>query len=245
MKFYVDEREHELFAYLVEKNTTPTALFKKVLPIGDILLTTNDDVEVLLIERKTILDLLASINDGRYKEQSHRLLHSSELPHHRVIYLIEGLFQGGQTLMQKQTVYSAMVSLNQIKGFSTLRTWCLAETGDILLNMADKLQREMDKGNYSVNKQVGLDEKYCNVVKKVKKDNITPDNMGEIILCQIPGISSVNAIALMKDFTSISHFIERIKADPSFLDTFICETNGKKRKLGKNIIQNIRDLLLK
>lgn len=40
---------------------------------------------------------------------------------------------------------------------------------------------------------------YVGVVKKVKKDNITSDNIGEIMLCQIPGISSVTALAVMEN----------------------------------------------
>ena len=51
---------------------------------------------------------------------------------------------------------------------------------------------------------------YCNVVKKVKKDNVTPGNIGEIILCQIPGISSITAIAIMKHFDNFPDFINKI-----------------------------------
>ena len=42
---------------------------------------------ILVFERKTTSDLLASINDGRYREQNPRLL--ANLSKHKICYLIE------------------------------------------------------------------------------------------------------------------------------------------------------------
>ena len=53
------------------------------------------------------------------------------------------------------------------------------------------------------------------------------------------GISSVSAISIMKKFQTISNLIDCVKSDASCLDDIICETKGKQRKLGKNVIQNI------
>jgi len=55
-------------------------------------LRTNDDKDILLFERKSFSDLLSSIKDGRYEEQSYRLLNSGEFPPHSIFYLIEGMF---------------------------------------------------------------------------------------------------------------------------------------------------------
>jgi ERCC4-type nuclease len=80
---------------------------------------------------------------------------------------------------------------------------------------------------------------YCEVVHKVKKDNITPENIGEIILCTIPGISSTSAVEIMKQYDSFSHFMKEIESRPESLQEIYLTSNGKKRKLGKNIIENI------
>jgi ERCC4-type nuclease len=85
---------------------------------------------------------------------------------------------------------------------------------------------------------------YCTVVKKVKKDNITPENIGEIILCQIPGISSVTAMAIMKKFTSFPHFLEEMKKSTEVLENLVCENNGKSRKISKACVENIKRFLL-
>ena len=98
----------------------------------------------------------------------------------------------------------------------------------------------------SENIQVQVSEKdYCAVVKKTKKDNITENNISEIMLCQIPGISSVTAIAIMKHFTNISDLIYKLHEDPNCLQQIQIETNGKSRKLNKNIIENIHKFLIK
>lgn len=255
MKIWIDEREVGLYGCLTKNQTIKTPIIKKVLPLGDIIIKTDDELDVVIIERKSISDLLSSIKDGRYKEQSHRLIHSSNISPHKIIYLIEGVFQGNSP-SEKQMVYSSIVSLSQIKGFSILRTWNIEETGQVILNMADKLQREMDKGNFTIEQHNSIvneshsssslppslvsPPEYCNVVKKTKKENITPENMGEIILCQIPGISSVNAIAIMKPFTSFSQFLNTIEREPQYLENFQYETNGKTKKINKNIIENIK-----
>jgi ERCC4-type nuclease len=62
-------------------------LSKEVLPLGDILFKTDNDTDILLIERKSFSDLLSSIKDGRYEEQSYRILNSSGLHPHSIFYL--------------------------------------------------------------------------------------------------------------------------------------------------------------
>ena len=87
-------------AKLIEKINELLPLYKfenvelitDVLNLGDILVK-NDDEELLLIERKTIADLLSSIKDGRYAEQSLRL-YNNELPNNRIVYLVEGVVPG-------------------------------------------------------------------------------------------------------------------------------------------------------
>ena len=81
---------------------------------------------------------------------------------------------------------------------------------------------------------------YCSVIKKVKKENITPENIGEIMLCQIPGISSTTAIAIMSKFNTISNLIIQLKLEPNILKDFSYTNNkGQIRKINKTVIENI------
>jgi ERCC4-type nuclease len=116
MRIIIDTREHALYEKCQEILRKQTFIFKivlvqKELKIGDILIQTPDENDILLIERKSFVDLLASIKDGRYEEQSHRLLNTSELPPHSIIYLLEGMFSQVYNPRDKQVIYSAMTIL--------------------------------------------------------------------------------------------------------------------------------------
>jgi ERCC4-type nuclease len=87
---------------------------------------------------------------------------------------------------------------------------------------------------------------YVNVVKKIKKENITPDNIGEIMLCQIPGISSITALAVMNKFKSISNLIKEVETNMECLkDLSYTNSKGQIRKINKSCILNIVKFLLK
>ena len=399
MKIIIDEREHDLYnkclSIINENSLKYKNIFisKKVLPLGDILIKTDDenvnfstlhfssqvtekgssklirkeknktkipfDKDILLIERKTFSDLLASIRDGRYNEQSHRLTYSSGLPSHNIIYLLEGMFSQTKE-NDRKTIMSSITSLNYFKGFSVMRTANVKESAEWLICTADKIQRELNssgrsaekdqfflssegkltflaeaspepKLTFSLEQSVGeltflaeqsvgenefcgnkvegkltfLEEAlpepkinftkcnvekitfspersaeenqfcgneveaklqdieinilrdsstlqsnephtppdYCTVVKKEKGKNITPENIGTIFLCQIPLVHSVSAIAIMQKFSSFQELINSLVNNPNCLNDIYTETNGKKRKLSKAIIQNIKKYL--
>lgn len=298
MKVVVDERETDLYDKLDILMCSQTQagcvdLSKEVLPIGDVLIQTNEGKDVLIIERKTFADLLSSIKDGRYEEQSYRLLNSSGFPPHSVFYLLEGMFSQLRTGIESKIIYSAMTSLQFFKGFSVHRAATTKESAEWILHMAEKIGREFAKGripyyltnaylgnlhkstngedascpqnvlypfsnrqsaNANANEPGGANEpvgsteptssNYCTVVKKVKKDNVTPENIGEIILCQIPGISSVTAMAIMKEFKTFPHLIEELQRNPQCIENMTIETNGKTRKINKSSLDNIRKYLL-
>ena len=73
-------------------------------------------------------------------------------------------------------------------------------------------------------------------MKKKKNDNVNVDNFGEIILCQIPSVNSVTAIAIMKEYKTINNLIETIKTNPNCLDKIVTQNN---RKISKTCIKNI------
>lgn len=281
----VDTRESALLQQ-INYQVTVIPVFKSIkvisetLPIGDIII--NDDTEdKIIIERKSVNDLLSSIKDGRYEEQSYRL---NGLNHHNhnIVYLIEGdvnrvnRFKPDNQL-EKLTLYSAMFSLNYYKGFSVFRSFSLDETANIICNMAYKIGKDLSKKPYYPNKlqienpikltEVPINESgdseiinlktesddipvtdkdYVCVVKKIKKDNITPDNIGEIMLCQIPGISSVSALAVMEKYKSISNLIKELETNnESMKDLSYTNTKGQVRKINKTCIANIVKFLLK
>jgi hypothetical protein len=81
---------------------------------------------------------------------------------------------------------------------------------------------------------------YCSVIKKVKKENVTPDNIGEIMLCQIPGVSYTYALAILSHFITLPNLINCINENENCMNN-ICTTdaNGKSRKISKTAIATI------
>jgi len=247
MKIILDERENALHQYMLEKNVAfDFTIEKKVIELGDIHFV-NNEKEIVILERKSISDLLSSIKDGRYEEQSHRLIHSSGLYRHHIIYIIEGVVSQIREEREKKMFYSALTTLQLYKGFSVIRTFSVQDTAEYILYSAHKIRRELERNNLPWTPDSVQNEepaKYCNFVKKTKKDNITPENIGEIILSQIPGISNVSACAIMSKFQTLPNLIDHIRNDPSCLNSIICETKGKSRKLGKNVVENILKFLV-
>ena len=269
MLIKIDTREQELFSKC-QQTIESVPKFKDIkivsqtLPLGDIIINdgTNDCV---IIERKTLADLSASIKDGRYEEQSYRL---NGLPHHNhnIIYLIEGDINRVNTFkdrIDKQTLYSAIFSINYFKGFSVMRSNNLEETSMIACNMVYKLvgglksgktafynqpnpvdkqnsDKEDNNEDKDTEKKEATEKDYCSVIKKVKKENITLDNIGEIMLCQIPGVSSASALAILSQFKTLPNLIKSIQTDETCLNN-ICTTdpNGKFRKISKTAIATI------
>ena len=269
----VDVRESDLLQQ-INQLLINVPIFKnivvksEVLPIGDIIISTDKE-DKLIIERKSVSDLLASIKDGRYEEQSYRL-NGSDYHNHNIVYLIEGdlnkvnRFKSDNTqASEKLTLYSAMFSLNYYKGFSVFRSFSLGETATIICNMAYKLGKdESKKGFYQNNNnnnqvipfeditsetQPETSEKdYVSVIKKVKKENITPENIGEIMLCQIPGISAVTALTIMEKYQTLPNLIKELEANNDCLkDISSTNTKGQTRKINKTSISNIVKFLLK
>jgi hypothetical protein len=90
-----------------------------------------------------------------------------------------------------------------------------------------------------------VEKRYSEVVKKVKKENITLDNIGEIMLSQIPGVSSASAIYIMKKYCSIDNLIDCLRENSKCLDDIKTKTaTGGERRISKTCVQNIISYLL-
>jgi ERCC4-type nuclease len=270
VKIQVDMRENELIK-LMENLIETIPSFKDLelkivnLPLGDIIFS-DEKEEYVIIERKSVNDLISSIKDGRYEEQSYRLNGLQNHANHNIIYLIEGdinrLNRFRDNRIDKLTLYSAIFSLNYTKGFSVIRTFSLEESAIFLCNSAAKLRKnllENKKAYYAnININVSVCEKdsnvldedlskdYINVVKKIKKENITPENIAEIMLSQIPGISTVTALAIMKEYSSFSELLIALQENNDCLKNISYQTEkGQIRKINKTCIENIQKYLLK
>jgi ERCC4-type nuclease len=206
------------------------------LPLGDIILHDPGQGrgrDIVLFERKSLNDLAASIQDGRYKEQSFRLIENATATGfhtHNIVYIIEGDLtqyeakRNKNNRITKTALLSAMVSLMYYKGFSVVRTMNVGETADFILHFADKVAKESANGestpaythahapppHHNVTEThdtaaaaaaAATAQAYSEVAKKKeKRDYITRENIGEIMLSQVPGVSPKVASAILAKY---------------------------------------------
>jgi ERCC4-type nuclease len=263
----VDTREHAVIDALKQKLELYPDLFTldvRPLNLGDWELYYDDQL-LFIWERKTFRDLLSSIKDGRYAEQSYRLLHNYEPS--KLVYLIEGIFSQLQPI-EKQTVVSCMTSISLMKKMHLWRTTHVQDTVEQLLLCCKKIQKEFSnpknrfstpvytnpnnqnetetnaKQDHSTNTtnisttttdQVSVP--YSNfVIKKEKRENITRENIGVIFLKQIPGISNTTAVGLMDYAQGDFHkLLELVKTNITELSSI----KIGKRRIGKNVIEQL------
>jgi len=256
MLVVIDYREKELYAQcekLIEDYNLPEniTLSSENLPIGDIIIKDNEGNEKLIIERKSVSDLAASIGDGRYKEQSLRL-HNASLPNHNIIYLIEGnleTYRSKWNRIDKTALYSSIVTMQYYKGFSVIKSNSLRESAEYIIRYANKIHKGAKQSPFytsenSANPNIE-NQTYANVIKRVKKDNINSDNIHHIWLSQLPYVSNSIAEVILEQHENIWQLRDNLKGDPQCLDNItIKTTTGKTRAIGKNIIETIKTHLL-
>ena len=265
MKIIVDYREQslydELYALTIKDLTPPNSTVETDnLDLGDIVLKRENDEVMMIIERKTLKDLISSIKDGRYEEQCYRLTHASSLHNHHKMYIIEGKLESLYTPMERKIVVSTLTSLQYFKGFSIMWTENVKHTAYFLFNFSEKMDKDLMKARipyyYNIdqpctelvtnatNATVPTATDYVNVVKKSKKQNVNAENIGHLMLCQIPGISSNIAKAILQNYESFPVFLQQIQENDTLLDNITITTKDKTRKISKTIIQNIKAYLI-
>ena len=229
----IDFREKDIIKHCTEQKNIE--IKTENLLLGDI------QIDKLLIERKTINDLASSIVDGRYKEQSFRLLKALN-EGFKVFYFIEGNMDLYTGSISKTTLISTIYSLTN-KGFQVLLTKNSKETAIFILQFAEKMKKDKNKQSASdaVSEPIDTYENTQGVIQTKKNKNITRDNISVFMLCQIPGISTTTAGILLEKYGHISNLIIAMKENSNEIEEF----RNKDKKLNKNIIKNLNEYLMK
>ena len=149
-----------------------------------------------------------------------------------------------------------MFSLNYYKGFSVINSLNQVETGDLLLAFASKLIRENKPGFYCdlsnnvenniINANIintnTIKDNYIENVKLSKKSHVNSDNIFQLMIMQIPGISAASAQALANEFKNIEDLISSLKDEKDERLKNVKLASG--RKLNKTISESLKKYLL-
>ena len=234
----LDSREVKLIELIKSKspNDFKIPYSTENLQIGDIIIkhTLDNITYSLIIERKCVTDMIASIKDGRYKEQKIRLLAElANSPNTIITYLLEGS-NGEIRLPQDKNMFNGSIISSTFRDkISIIRTYTLAETLEILIRIHDRFtkditdfftpkktntqplvqapeqpiqpQQNQDTSVGSVSD--GINSLYLQSIKKCKKDNLTPVTWNHMCYMNIPGISSNIAMKIAEVYPKLKDLI--------------------------------------
>lgn len=239
LEIFIDNRETKLKQYFKNKDNITFSN----LELGDILIHYNDEL-FLIIERKTLNDLSASIKDGRYKQQKIRLL--NHYPKHKIMYIIEGdMNQSNDKNIFGLTIYtlfSSIINCLLRDNINVYKTFNIEETIQFIENISLKIEKQ---GVSFLNNKSSNDlttEFQNSLIHKKKKGNVTPELCFLGQLCQIPGISMKKAKKISEKFKNIKSLILELSVldkTEQILKLSKIEMSQKLNKNGKNVIRTL------
>jgi crossover junction endonuclease MUS81 len=249
MLLLVDYREKKIIERLQETNTVEnksTAVINGVkveyrianLQVGDFIIE-KDNNKVLLIERKSIKDLCASIIDGRFREQKERL-YDSIGDNEKILYIIEGnkkaMVSGN---LSNTIVESSIINLIFKHKYKCLTSLDENDTLDTIVLLYKKI----------VANEFGANEMAKTTpMKLVSKADKIKGNMMAIQLSVIPSVSYQTALKLSERYCNMKILIdaynncESEEARELLLSSI--ELNSK-RKVGESMSKKIYTALMK
>ena len=86
------------------------------------------------------------------------------------------------------------------------------------------------------------DTNYVSVIKRVKKENITVNNILSIMLCQIPSVSTISAEAVALEYPTIEKLIKACKEGKDAFNKL--RHKNSNRRLSSLCISNIITYML-
>lgn len=239
IELVIDTRERALIEKLQENNAVITV---ETLDLGDIVFRTESEI-ILVIERKTISDLKASICDGRSREQKSRLI--GNYPKNRLMYLIEGSLNKQLTDkisgLPVGTLLGSLINTMFRDGIHVYKTGSMDETVNFLVKTHEKLDKELDQFFSDADAGGISDAKYVASLKKPKKTNMTPTVWFMNQLCLVPQVTEKIAEKIVEKYPSMSALMAEYERTPEkYRDGMLADItylikDNKSRRVGEKV----------
>lgn len=244
---YVDYRENKVIEYLKDKIKFET----QSLEFGDFQIVNNENKIIeLLIERKTISDVLSSIHDGRWSEQKHRILASESVSF--VYYIIElgeemwsninewdhCLQSFKYSCVPIENGISAIFNLLVVSKIPFLFSKNELMTSSILCKLYMQYNKIKKDDDVSLSYQKAFIKSSTLQVHSKKKNNF--DHQSYFIYCMmgIPHVSFKTAQKLSKIFPTFLDFFNYINNNSEEEFQKLWKTT-EKRKLNESVVEFI------
>lgn len=223
----IDNREPIIFKNeFINKNN---CVFKN-LDQGDLIFkkyyNLNDFEILIIVERKSIEDLLSSVKDNRYNDQITRF-NNLNIDNRNIIYIIEG---NKNRYFKESSEYkclnSCIFTLLYKNKFQVIFTNDIDDSINFINNLFINLSILKSKKNSNSNNVV--------LLKKIK---INKEDWEKYIINLIPNIGIKTSENILKYFNnSFLHLIEEYKNNNLLFNQMLINN----KKINKNIIQNLQ-----
>jgi ERCC4-type nuclease len=231
---YLDTRESELIKLFEGID----GISVKQLEVGDIWIGEDSTGKILedglIIERKSIRDLEASILDGRYREQRGRILAYCQENKARPLYILEGSLGSNTGRLEKTAIIKFINRLILHYQIPVIQTGSVQETSEVIKcliqqwNETDPLKSIKHKTDMV---------KVTDGIHVQKKANASDHRQFAIsCLAQCPGVSVKIAEALIDNFKTLKGVIEAPVKDIENLKVGT-------RKIGPVVSKRLSDIL--
>jgi crossover junction endonuclease MUS81 len=243
IKIVIDNRETNLYVFF--QSNASIIVDRKQLDIGDIQIIQEE--EIIVIERKTIKDLLASIKDGRYKEQKVRL--QSQLQQKKItsyFYILEGnTFSLNKK--EKSILNGSLISIQLRDGIHIINTDTISETYNFIIRLTERMKIP-NSNIFATSSNNIVNQTYLNSVKLRKKENIQPRQAQILMFSNIPGVSVTIGEIIINTYGNVMELFDKYQGLESedekerLLENI---TVKERRKIGLKLSKKIYNYLFK
>lgn len=243
----IDHRENKLKTTLLEDETVSSFKIKcDNLSCGDFIIQVDDE-PIIVIERKTISDLVSSIRDGRYRVQKARMCENYGV--NKVLYVIEGNITiddaPPQTIngFDKVSIVSAILNTIFRDNIKIIQVPDTNGTFNLIKQLLLRIGKNPTK--YTCNSE---QNKVITVAKEdlIHKHKVsTKSDMFFYQLTQVPGISAKTASAFVQVYGDMKRFYEQmmpledLEKLKLLKNITIQDSNSKPRKINAKVAESI------
>ena len=231
MVLILDNREHALIRVLQASGQQHEV---KALTVGDVWIQNTEQKGGLIVERKALADLQASLFDGRYREQKARLLSTCQELGMRPVYVLEGNMAFPPANLSTAAIRKLVNRLQLRYGIAVIQTESVSDTAEWVLTTLEQIKADSEAFQPSDGAQQPA---YWQGLSSSKKTNMDASTFARQALALCPGLSLKAANALLEEhgptLTNIVGCDEKTLAD----------TKVGARKVGPAVVKRLLALL--
>ena len=202
MSLILDNREHALIRTLTTAGQQHEV---KALTVGDVWIqtvatATEQQTKGLIIERKALADLQASLFDGRYREQKARLLSTCQELKMRPVYVLEGNIAFAPANLSTAAIRKLINRLQLRYGIAVIQTESVADTVTWIQTTLEQIKADPEAFQPPTCPEGTQQQQpaYWQSLSSSKKTNMDAPTFARQTLALCPGLSLKAANAILE-----------------------------------------------